>query len=372
MKFSLSRNTIYSPDFDAQLERFILDTNPGTVAVDLWNVDAESQKRCFTSFQKIVNERQSKIALSIDLSSPHDVIEAIFTMIEGNPHINQLDFKGSPAQKAVDLITNALTQSGSCIEALSFEIGPNEVFSSLAQALRANRTLTQLKITYSMLFHGWKVLNPIFQALTNDALDEDKNAANSSVQALHLKRFDISSEADAKALNLMLEKNHSISDFEFTDSDTSDFFKLKSGLVKNTQLLELSLKGCFISADDLPKMASCLPPRLKVLNLSNLKGFVRPRELIEDLMNLIKECQTKNLSLHIIFNGNHLASEIGFYREDLKELLLSSGNDSNVSLECDALTEIMAYKRNQCVTFFEVLAKAYDETMENQYLARTA
>ncbi|CEG61045.1 hypothetical protein [Legionella micdadei] len=47
-------------------------------------------------------------------------------------------------------------------------------------------------------------------------------------------------------------------------------------------------------------------------------------------------------------------------REELKELLLSSGDEFNVSLECDDLKEILVYKQNQYATFFEVLAKAYD------------
>lgn len=358
VKFTLCRKTINSQNFDEQLELFILDPNPGTIDVDDMDTDIESQRRCLMAFRKIANERKYETSLSIELSSPLKFLETILKEIEGRACIRQLNLEGTPDMLNLAVISKALTQPYCPIEALSFVIGPHEHFLPLAQALQLNRTISNLKINYSMSFYGLKMLEPIFQALTCIPLTGAENPANSSVQTLHLVGFDIP-KTEAEALNRMLEKNQSITKLSFTDSDFSDFFRLQAGLVNNKRLSVLSLKRCMVSSGDLVKIVSYLPPHLEVLNLSNLRGFVSEEDLIKDLINLIKECKKRKLSLHIIFNGNNLWNEFGC-REELKELLLSSGDEFNVSLECDDLKEILVYKQNQYATFFEVLAKAYD------------
>ncbi|RMX15509.1 hypothetical protein EAS68_12105 [Legionella jordanis] len=319
MTFSLTNLAINN----ALLQNFIC--NPNRSLLSISNVTREQEQPCLTTLQKIASERKHETPILISLKNLNmEFLREILKTIEGKPNISELVFtdEGMAKDEAIVEISNALTQQHCSIEKLCFSLGKTKLnFLPLAQALQRNQTVLHLRLSS---FRGpnpatFRDLECIFQALAGIE-NPASTQVNTSVQTLCLQGIHITSLDNGPALkscNLMLKQNQSIIKFGYFGTDIaasisfSDFDKLKPGLISNRRLSELDLSGIKVSADELPKLVFYLPPHLEVLNLSHLNFPSYKGNLIEGLINLIKECKKEKLSLHIIFNGNKLEYALG-------------------------------------------------------------
>lgn len=344
--------------------------------------------KCLPVVQRIVKERRHETSLSIyfnGLMMPSFAV--IAEAITGNSSISGLEVMCWPKNEHIVLIAGILTHPDCSIRVLTFSLAASVDFLPLAHALQKNRTITQLQFCNRTipLYSPFKLkdLDCIFQVLAGKpvgrAEDNVPAATSTSVRTLHLKGFSWD-DSPKDSLNLMLEKNRTISELVFTLMDFCEFVKLKTGLSNNPRLSLLSLVGTSIPPDELPNIVSCLPPHLEVLNLDHTCFFNASIEnLIEGLINLIKKCKEEKLSLHISFNGALLARDgtvlvpIEKYQDELRELL---SDESKVSLECDALKgppfSTFYKERNLGIAFFSTLVAAKlnsDEALGSPFTA---
>lgn len=369
MKFILNNDSL-APNFNNMLQNFILDPNPRDLT--LYSCGDKNKEFHLKTLQKIASERKHKTSFFITVECFRlDYLQAILTTIEGSSCITQLVIQSSPTNNVLFEISKILTHPHCSIEKLSIQVGAMIDLLPLAQALKRNKTISELRFINRSFVSELDSLGCIFQALAGSPFTEEENSdsvlINTSVYTLFLEGFSIAYEKGTglKSLNWMLEKNQTITHihFDFGYLHINDLKKLEPSLIKNKRLSILSLSGLM---DKFPKMTSYLPPYLEVLNLSNISVIYK--NLIEDLICLIKECKKAQLSLHIIFNSNRAEKYLDNYREELNKLLLD--DVSNVTLECDTLKEIPVYKQKQTITFFHMIAttrfKLYESVKEQQ------